>query len=152
MTPLLALLALALARPAGATGADLPGALPPGLDDHLADLDSGDRAKRRLAARSLRVLVRGEVRRSSTRQRDELVRDEARMTLADLDARLAPRCVEGLGNPELTVPCADILRWLETTTALPALERALAAEPRPRARRRLDRTIQALRAFAAEPG
>lgn len=152
MTSLLAILTLALtlASPARATGARLPGTLPPDLDDHLADLDSGDRAKRRLAARALRSLVRGEVRRSSDQQPDELARDAARLTLTDLDARLAPRCAQGLTSPELTIPCAEILGSLETTWALPALEQALALEQRHRARRRLDRTIALLRTYAVE--
>jgi hypothetical protein len=150
VSPLLALLALLLAGPAHATGAKLPGALPAGVDDHLRRLDSGEPAKRRLAIRALRTVVRAEVRRSADGQPDDLLRDEARMILTDLDARLAPRCTEGLAIPELTIPCADILRRLETTQALPALEQARATETRPRARRRLDRTITTLQGFARE--
>ena len=68
----------------------------------------------------------------------------------DFDRKLAPRCTEYIEVPALTVPCADILRLLETTDALPALREALATTTKGRARRRLSRTIDALERYAQE--
>ena len=150
MTALLLVAAL-WAAPARATGASDPrGGAGSSVGDWLADQDSGEAAKRRLAIRTLRGVVRAEVRRSGRPGGDELVRQEAALILQDLDHRLAPRCAAGLTTPELTVPCADILRRLETTDALPALRAALATEARGRARRRLQRAIGTLEGYRGE--
>lgn len=146
----LALLLLSLGGAAHAAGVQAPGQAPPQLADYLEDLDSGDQAKRRLAARTLRTMVKVEVKRSARVGGDDLQRDEALLSLQDFDKQLAPRCMEYLAAPALAVPCADILRLLETTEALPALREAAATTTRRRALRRLRRTIDALELYAME--
>jgi len=133
-----------------AAGVVAAGQAPPGVDDYLADLDGGDKAKRRLAARSLRGMLRGELRRASTKNSADISHIEALMLLDDLDRRLVPRCVEVLQEPALMVPCADILRLLETTTAIPALQQAIATRTSRRAHRHLRRALQILNEYKRE--
>lgn len=133
-----------------AVGVKVPGSAPEDLERQLARLDSGDPAKRRLAARSLRSIVRAEVRRSARPTVDDLVVVEARMLLQDLDARLAPRCVSMLSEPEMTRPCAQILMRLESTQSLPALKQARAAATRRGTQRSLDRAIRTLESYRRE--
>lgn len=150
MSGLLLLALLLGSAEALAVGVNAPGEARDDLERQIARLDSGTPAKRRLAARSLRSMVKAEVRRSAGRADDDLVVVEARMILQDLDVRLTPRCAQLLREPQLTRPCASILTRLESTNALPALQEALSLEGRPQARRSLQRAIQTLQAYAQE--
>ena len=61
---------------------------------------------------------------------------------------LAPTCIEGLSDPVVVRPCADILLSLETTEALPHLRAAAAAAPRAPLQRHLTRVVSQLEAYA----
>ncbi len=152
MTGLLLLALLLGPGTALAVGVNAPGEARDDLERQLARLDSGSPAKRRLAVRSLRSMVKAEVRRSAGRSADDLVVVEARMILQDLDVRLSPRCAQLLSEPELTRPCASILTRLESTGALPALRRAYEAEDRPGVKRHLQRAIDTLQSYQREEG
>lgn len=84
---------------------------------------TGDVAKERVfAARELRRQARRAV--AELGSRDELVSAEARLLLEELDGNAAPACTSALSDRQLSGLCADVLRALETTDALPALRAA----------------------------
>lgn len=146
-----ALLWLLLCPAARAVGnAGIPGQQPPTVQELAQDLGDGDAPERRFAARSLRGMVRQDVRRSARANAPGVDLAEARLALQVYDDLVAPACIEALTLPEVTGACADILRQLETPAALEPLRAALLVEVRNGARRRLARAIRFLELVQAE--
>lgn len=84
----------------------------------------GDVLKDRVyAARELRRQARLAVADLSSS--DDLRAAEARLRLEALDSDVAPACIAALPDPKVSGLCADVLRVLETTEALPALRAEL---------------------------
>lgn len=116
--------------------------------DLARDLTSADKGDRQLAARALRRRARV-LLRESERKEGTLTQLEAVATLADYDAKVAPRCLKVLDQPDLIRPCADILGLLETAEARAPLAQALASEPRRGVQRAIERALR--RIDAAHP-
>lgn len=119
----------------------------PPLDDPqmlISDL-LGEVPKDRLyAARELRRQARRAV--GDLHSRDDIRSAEARLLLEQFDHQLAPACIAALSERTLAGLCADVLRTLETTAAIPALK-ATSSSLRGGRARRVDRAIQALEAL-----
>jgi len=109
----------------------------------IRQLSSSDRAVRLLAARSLRTEVRANLR--LIKREHGILSAAALVQLDDFDRHLAPVCIARLEMRDLTRPCADILRLLETEAALPAIDEAIMVERRTSARKRLEKAARAIR-------
>ena len=107
----------------------------PTLGEYINDLDSDVAPDRLYAARVLRSRVKLALRQSGWR--DPLYAAAAAQDLSDFDRSVAPLCVEGLALRNITRPCADILRLLETADAIGPLRAAADAEDRAGVARRL---------------
>ena len=141
-----ALLIAALAS--GAANADNPTRMvpqrEPSLGEYMDDL-GGDVAPDRLyAARVLRGRVKLALRQAGWR--DPMYAAAAAQDLGDFDQRLAPLCVTQLAVRNVTRPCADILRLLESADAVGPLRAAADAEDRAGVARRLRRAALAIEA------
>ncbi len=136
-----------LSLPAFATGPvrNQPMQQEPTLEQRLRDLSGTDKARRLYAARSLLRQVRHADRQAGRTMGDPILIDEGRQALTDFDLLVAPRCIRQLGVADLTRPCVEMLRILETTEAIDPLESHLADEPRPLLQRRIRITIDELR-------
>ncbi len=130
---------------AHAVGSPLIPTLPHSVEKYAQDLTSTNRAKRRFAARVLLRRVRTARRLAARGPEDDLTRAEAQQTLTDFDHLVAPRCTDHLSTVEISGPCADILRLLETKAAIPALESHLQEESRPGVRRRIEKALHTIR-------
>jgi len=119
----------------------------PTMAQYAQDLSGSSPAKRRYAARVLLRQVRTARRQAATGPEDDLTRDQARQTLTDSDRLVAPGCIRHLSVREITAPCADILRLLETQAALAPLEVQLGREGRRGVQRRLQRAITTLKSL-----
>ena len=118
-----------------------PAGVAPTTEKYVSDLGSSNAAKRRYAARVLLRWVHTARRRAARGPQDDLTRAEALQTLTNFDQMVAPRCTTDLHVAELTGPCADILRLLETQSALEPLRLQLTKEARKGVQRRLRRAI-----------
>jgi len=136
-------ISLALLCPdAAAVGKGLgPKRSQPTLQKYAADLTSDSAAKRSYAGRVLLSRVKTARRQAATGPEDDLTRAEALQVLTDFDRLVAPVCTRHLAVPEITAPCADILRYLESADALTALKAQLARETRKRIKKRLEQAI-----------
>jgi len=105
----------------------------------LKDLQEGDHAEKRFAARELRRQARLALRGQGSSSPVRAV--ESRQLLSDFDHSVAPLCIEQLDDPWTRRHCADILGMLETESALPSLEQRLIVEDSRRTRRHLQRAI-----------
>jgi len=122
-----------------------PARVAPTTEKHVSDLSNTNAAKRRYAARVLLRWVHTARRQAARGPQDDLTRAEALQTLTNFDQMVAPRCTADLHVAELTGPCADILRLLETQSALEALHSQLAKETRRGVQRRLQRAIDVIK-------
>ena len=84
------------------------------------DLDSADAHARLYAARVLQRRVK-EAWGISGQSGESLRVMEARQKLADFDGMVAPQCTRSLHVGNLLGPCARILGFLQTRSALPPL-------------------------------
>ena len=107
----------------------------------ISDLVSGAPKDQLYAARELRRQARRAV--GDLYSRDDIRTAEAKLLLETFDQQLAPACTTALSVSALAGLCADVLRTLETTAALPALRSAHPALRGGRARR-VERAINAL--------
>jgi len=143
--PLL-LLALPLLLGSGATRIPYPRPPDESTDRYVSDLLGDDRSDRTYAARVLRSRARAAVRSAERSDPGSLAHDEALATLDTFDALVAPACLQALGSPGATGPCADVLGLLGTPAAAGPLETLLALQGRdaPGActRRRIRRAIE----------
>ena len=106
-----ALLWLLLCPAARAVGnAGIPGQQPPTVQELAQDLGDGDAPERRFAARSLRGMVRQDVRRSARANAPDVDLAEARLALQVYDDLVAPACIEALTLP-------DVLRRVAACTS-----------------------------------
>ncbi|MCB9759044.1 MAG: hypothetical protein H6739_04325 [Alphaproteobacteria bacterium] len=150
MTLLLALLLLLPvfaaqpAQPALPPNAKASGYADRSIEDWARDLRGGSRAERKLAARELRRQTR-DVSRAVVRAPEGSIRQlEAWQTWDDLYNGVVRPCTVGLTTPEIARPCAQMLGMLQATEATPALEAALAAEPRRRTARAIRAALDSL--------
>ena len=121
---------------------------PHGVEKYAQDLTHANSARRRFAARVLRRRARTARRHAARTAGDDLMRAEAQQTLTDFDHLVAPSCTHHLDLPEITAPCADILRLLQTQSAMESLEKQLSVETRSHAQRRLQRAITQIKAVS----
>ena len=113
----------------------------PTLQKYVQDLTGSSASKRSYAARVLRRQVKAARRQAAHGPEDDLTRAEAMQRLTDFDQLVAPACTRHLSLPEITIACADILKYLESRAALPALKAHLLVETRRRAKKRLTAAI-----------
>jgi hypothetical protein len=113
---------------------------------YLEDLSGGEGPDRLFAARVLRQRVKRA--RSMEQSGDELASMEARALLDELSRELPGRCAVAMSQESVIVPCADALRRLDASEAVPALQAARATAKRSRSLRAIDRALQALGAPA----
>jgi len=102
------------------------------------------------AARELRRQVRWALRVTSRDEGASLSASEGWLMLEDFDRSLAPACIKGLDEPNISGPCATILGLLETEAALPALQESLHKTRRPQVRRKTQRAINNIQAALEE--
>ena len=142
------LLALALLPlTADAVGNRLgPAARPPTLEKMAQDLTNQNPARRSYAGRVLLRQVKTARREAARGPDDDLTRAAAMQTLTDFDRLVAPVCTRHLALPEITSPCAEMLRYLQTRSALPMLRAQRERETRSRVIKELDKAIAELEA------
>lgn len=104
----------------------------------IADLLDGIPKEQTYAARELRRRSRLAV--GDLDNSNDIRRAEARLLLEKLDTQAAPACTTALAVRHVAGLCADVLRTLETTDALPAL-RALEPDTRGVTRRKVQRAV-----------
>ena len=122
----------------------------PSLQAYLRDLSSSESQARLFAARELRRQVRWALRVTSRDDGTSLSASEGWLMLEDFDRSLAPVCIAGLNEPNISGPCASILGLLETESALPALQESLRNAPRMQVRRKTQRAINNIQAAMEE--
>ena len=123
-----------------------PKRAPPTLIKLVQDLSSENSAKRRYAGRVLHSRAKTARSQAARGPEDDLTRADAMQVLTDFDQLVAPACIRHIALPEVTAACADILRLLETRTALSALKGQLERETRRREKRRLTKAIERIEA------
>ncbi|MBN1337630.1 MAG: hypothetical protein JXB39_16885 [Deltaproteobacteria bacterium] len=132
----------------GAGATQVPYPMPPddSTERWVSALLGDDRSERTYAARLLRSRVRLAVRKAERSDPGSLTYGEALAALDGFDALVAPACLQALGAPGATGPCADVLGLLTTPEAVAPLEALLAKEgrgaPRCRTRRRIERALE----------
>ena len=116
----------------------------PTLEEYISELEADRRSDRLYAVRELRRQVRQAVRESQRRS-GSLRQAEALQSLALYDELLAPKCLLAVPeHEELRPSCADILRYLQTESALQPLQQALELEQRGWALRKIERAMEAI--------
>jgi hypothetical protein len=113
---------------------------------YLEDLSGAEGPDRLFAARVLRQRVKRA--RALEGSRDELASMEARATLDELSRELPGRCAVAMSQEAVIPACADALRRLDASEAVPALLAARATAKRRRSIRAIDRAVQSLGAPA----
>lgn len=121
------------------------------IEDWARMLRGSDRADRRLAARELLRQVRA-ARRAAEHARAGSVEElESRQSLAHLREALERPCTVSLEVADVARACAQMLGLLELSSALPALEAALAAEPPKRTAKAIVKAIEEIEAAGGLP-
>lgn len=119
---------------------------PPTLAKYVQDLTHSNAARRSYAGRVLLRQVKSARRAAATGPEDDLTKAGAMQVLVDFDQQVAPTCTRHLNVREITAACADILRLLETQTALSALQAQLQVETRRKVKKRLQKAISRIEA------
>jgi hypothetical protein len=121
-----------------------PAVRPPTLEKMAQDLTHHNPARRSYAGRVLLRQVKTARKEAAHGPEDDLTRATAMQALTDFDRLVAPVCSQHLAVPEITSPCAEILRYLQTRTALPMLKAQRKIETRSRVIKELDEAIAGL--------
>jgi HEAT repeat protein len=112
--------------------------------DYAGDLLSGDKADRLFAARELRRQAVAAARKAGGKESEAQL--EARVWLADLhDDTFTAATRAVVEHADVRAPLAEMLAALGDEAAIPALEKALAAEEREAVKKRVQASIDALR-------
>ena len=112
---------------------------------YAADLVGEDGPKRVYAARVLLRRVRT-AWRFAVREDTDILTLEARQTLSEFDALVAPRCIRQLTVPDTRRQCARILGLLETKGAIDPLKLEFESAKRRCDRKALLRAIERIEA------
>ena len=117
----------------------------PSIEAQIAELESANAKKRRLAALSLRRLTKKYTRVADREHGDDVQIMEARQALMVFDDELTSTCIEQLAVDNITGLCADILGMLGSEKAEAPLESQLQREDRRGIARRIEKALEAIR-------
>ena len=112
--------------------------------DLLADLHGDEGPDRLYASRALRSQLKHALTVEARAPEASFAYDEARSLLIELEERLPSICAEALTSRQVAAPCAEMLAMLDVKSAIPAIETALAAEPRRRPHARMAAALATL--------
>jgi hypothetical protein len=117
----------------------------PSIEARIAELESSNAKKRRLAAMSLRRMTKKYTRVADREHGDDVQIMEARQALMVFDDELTSTCIDQLAVDNLTGLCADILGMLGSEKAEAPLESQLQREDRRGIARRIEKALEAIR-------